>query len=117
MVLEGGIPNDQIRIATGCYRTFAGVESSKTCRFLGEPSGCSFERHAPFEHACPYGGKTQLKRRNATPRVEEISRVERLEDGRRRRVIGGNQVDVARHESFPQAFAAHAPTNWRSALE
>ena len=75
------------------------------------------DRHASRRGAGPHRRETELERRDAAPRADEVAGVLTLQRRRRRRVIGRDEIDIPCAERVPQPLPMIALADGRRALE
>ena len=80
-------------------------------------SASALDRNTARGGAGPHDRQPELQRRDASPRAHEVAIVEVLQRRRRRRVVGGDQIDVAVDQRRPQALAIGSRADRRRALE
>ena len=110
------IPHDQVGIAADGDCALRG-EAGKPRRTFGQPYRHALDRNASLGGTGPDNRQSELQRSDAAPRAHEVAVVEVLQARRRRRMIGGDQVDFACGQRRPQTLAIVPRSNGRRTFE
>ena len=100
-----GAPDDKVGIESGGEPALAMLQP-------GQPRGCgahslgqSHDIQTAQARLVPHGWQAELERRDAAPRLEEVTAIWRLALRRARGMIGGDEVDVSIDDGTPECFA------------